>query len=163
MDEANTREYSTQNLIDELTEIGLLSEKEAVAYVYCDIRDDKSVNDVSDYFNISEKQAEHSLTRARNAVTAAKKTREVLSNDYSDIDVEIAVLNGAGLLPKNQAESYTHHKWRGGNGADLEEILDRSANVIEHEIEIAERTIDKARRTVSFLVKYPGIHIYENS
>lgn len=156
MDGTNTRQYTDRELVEELIEIGLLTEKEAKVYVYSEILDDDSVENLMPD-SMSENEIEVKVSRAKNKITSAKKTKEVLSKDYDGIQTEIDVIIGAGLLDENQAESYVHYERFGGQKDELSDILDRPTVEIERDIETAEEKIEQARETISFLIRNTGI------
>jgi len=64
--------------------------------------------------SVSESEIKEEITWAKDKITSAKKTKEVLSKDYDGVQTEIDVIIGAGLLNERQAEPYVHYERFGG-------------------------------------------------
>ncbi len=57
----------------------------------------------------------------------------------------------AGLLTRNQAESYVYRKYSSFDRAALEGVLGRSRNTVDNEFRAARDKIESARETLDIL------------
>ncbi len=139
-----------------LSETDILSEKEAVAYVYFHIIDDPQ-NQAQDIFHIPESELEAEKEGADQIVEAAKKVMQ-MKNRETRLKDKADILVGCGLLTDNQAEAYSNYGQVGDE--TVSEMLDRPIKDIKDDFDAAETKIEQAEEVYQWLIEHTGFEKY---
>ncbi len=156
MNKNGKRKIDPRQAAQKLTETGLLSEKEAVAYVYFHIIDDQQ-KQAQDIFYIPESELEAEKEEADQMVEAAKKVMRI-KNRETRLKDKADILVGCGLLTENQAEAYSNYGQVGDE--TVSEMLDRPIKGIQDDFEAAETKIEQAEEVYQWLIEHTGFEKY---
>ena len=156
MNRNGERKIDPRQAAQKLSETGLLSEKEAVAYVYFHIIDDPQ-KQAKDIFHISESELQAQKGRADQMVEAAKKAMRV-KNRGTRLKDKANILVGCGLGTEHQAEAYSNYGQVGDE--TVSKMLDRPIKDIQHDFEAAKTKIEQAEEVYQWLIEHTGIEKY---
>ncbi|GAA1300238.1 hypothetical protein GCM10009647_015520 [Streptomyces sanglieri] len=156
MDKSNRRNHDPNELVDELTDIGILSKRQSQAVVYLEIKDDPEKNARS-LFGISETELEDKREGANEMIEAAEATINVSKSDMG-IENRIEKLHEEGVLLEPEAKSYVHFDC--ADESTLVQKVGRSPSDIEEYKETAEERIEQCYSLAYFLDEHAGIEIY---
>jgi len=156
MNENGRRKIDPRQAAQRLSETGLLSQKQTVAYVYFHIIDDPQ-KQAQDIFRIPESELEAEKERADQMVEAAKKVMR-MKNRGTRLKNKADILVGCGLLTENEAEAYSNYGQVGDE--TVSEMLDRPIKDIQDDFEAAETKIEQAEKVYQWLIEHTGFEKY---
>jgi len=151
-----TQKIDPRQAAQRLSETDLLSEKEAVSYVYFHVIDDPQ-KQAQKIFYIPESELEAEKERADQMVEAAKKVMR-MKNRETRLKDKADILVGCGLLTENQAEAYSNYGQVGDE--TVSEMLDRPIKDIQDDFEAAETKIEQAEEVYQWLIEHTGFEKY---
>lgn len=156
MDKSNRRNHDPNDLVDELTDVGILSKRQSQAVVYFEIKDDPE-KDARSLFDISEKELEDERERANDMIEAAETTINVSKSDMG-IEEKIEKLHEDGVLLEPEAKAYVH-SGRADESTLVKKVGKPLSDIEDHK-ETAEERIDQCYDLAYFLDEHAGIEIY---
>lgn len=156
MDRSNRRNHDPDDLVDKLTNVGILSKRQSQAVVYFEIKDDPE-KDAQSLFDISEKELEDERKRANKMIDAAETTINVSKSDMG-VEERIKKLHEDGVLLEPEAKAYVHSGR--ADESTLVEMVERPLSDIEDHKETAEERINQCYDLAFLLDEYAGIEIY---
>ncbi|QCS44383.1 hypothetical protein [Natrinema versiforme] len=156
MGRLNRRNHDPDDLVDELTDVGILSKHQSQAVVYFEIKDDPE-KDARSLFDISEKELEDERERANDMIEAAETTINVSKSDMG-IEERIEKLHEDGVLLETEAKAYVHSER--ADESTLVDMVKRPPSDIKSDKETAKERIKQCYDLAYFLDEHAGIEIY---